>query len=87
MMDDDLYRQAIKAKALANRSGRSVGDILAVLDLLGNRNYVYDNRDMTISIVVYTRLVPIEYQFLIVNDGLRLRPAAVGFNVELRGSE
>lgn len=81
MLSDEVYRTAIKAKALANRSGRSVDDIEAILDVIGVTATVQDNRDMTIDLILAN--VPVDYGLLVYTDALRLRPAAVGFNVQM----
>lgn len=81
MMDDDTYRQAIKAKALANRLGRSVDDMIAILAVINTTAVVRDNRDMTMLLTVTS--IPPEFRLLVYTDALRLRPAAVGYNLVL----
>ena len=85
MMDDDFYRQAIKAKALANRSGRSIEDMYLILNMLdSNGTYsVYDYRNMTMKITVTG--ASNGANLLIATDALRLRPAAVGIDNYNRG--
>jgi len=84
-MDDTIYRKAIKAKALANRSGRAIPDINAVLALfLDATCYALDGYDMSITLSIAPSWAGSTELAVIMSDVLGLRPAGVKLNFVLR---
>lgn len=80
-LTNDEYRPALKAKALANRIGRSVYDIYSVLDVFftgtPNQSIVHNYQNMTMAMEVIGP-TPSANTLAILNlDYLGLRPAGV----------
>jgi len=81
LLTDDQYRPALKAKALANRIGRSIYDIYSVTDILFSGTptdvIVHDYQDMTMAFEI-TGTIPDDTTLAILNgDYLQLRPEGV----------
>jgi len=84
-MSDTIYRKAIKAKALANRSGRTIPDINAVLELFMDVDcYAIDGYDMTITLSIDPLWAGSTELAVVMSDVLGLRPAGVKMNVTVR---
>jgi hypothetical protein len=81
LLVDEPYRSALKAKALANRIGRSIYDIYSVTDILFSGTptdvKIHDYGDMTMAFEI-TGATPDDATLAILSqDYLKLRPEGV----------
>lgn len=81
LLSDDEYRPALKARAYANRVGRSIYDIYAILDIFfngtPNSSIVHDYQNMTMALEVIGPAPSANTIAILNGDYLGLRPAGV----------
>jgi hypothetical protein len=76
-MPDDVYRRALKAKAVSNRWDGTLAGIHAIWSAYaGSRIVITDNQDMTMAITVQGRLSGLE-KALLKQGYITIRPAGV----------
>lgn len=81
VLNDTTYRSALQAKALANRTGRSLYDVYAILDVFFRGTptsaVVHDYGDMSMAFEI-TSAAPSAAEIAILNnDYIQLRPEGV----------